>query len=594
MSGKLQLAFLPLVTLFLFSVAVFAAEKEVMPTFAKEGNAQVARGGEVQIVMEAIPDYGNSIAFEIQSAPAHGRLSGILSNSDHTAVVTYQHDGSKIVLHDEFLFRAQSPGRAKSPPTRVSITVIPPPAHLEIVPREINFGTLFPGEKARTNVIIQNIGGMMASGRIMLPVGYSAPEGSEYSLNEGDQMKMTLEFSPLEVKNYAAQADSQPFYEGASLQLKGEGKARFSVLKTDPLTCSLTNHSDQLIQLSFSGDSAWLIPPAMELPPHTSREVSFQQAEHEEATPATHYSSKIQISDGVFTQEFELPPVQGFIPLTVTAKPPTSFGMIPFGDILPLDFSIQNRSEISKSVRWIATSSSGGGMSSESSLLINGGQSKDLHYDWKPTLPGEATLKIIVKEGTKTTHELLWQASVQAIRSTSTPESSPTPEATLTDAAANQSPVPSALQAVAIASLDGLSWKEKTSWNGKKILEIRWQGKEERDSPIKIEKRVMHPRKIASKALEGTPGIPFEIESIPLSSSSSRQEGSEEIREIGNLPPGFYLIVLSKTSKEGALLAQSQIQVLIHPPVSWWSRLKIPAGLLFLCLLIALLRKLRS
>jgi hypothetical protein len=83
-------------------------------------------------------------------------------------------------------------------------------------------------------------------------------------------------------------------------------------------------------------------------------------------------------------------------------------------------------------------------------------------------------------------------------------------------------------------------------------------------------------------------------ESIPLKFSSLSEQGSEEIGEIGNIAPGFHLLTLSRISKEGVLVAQSQIQVLIHPQKSWWSRLKTPTGLLVLVLLGAFLWKQRS
>ena len=594
MTGKLQSTWLPVIALISFQIAAFAAEREVRPTFAKEGSAQVSRGGEVQIVMEAIPDYGNPIIFEIQSKPTHGRLSEISGSSDHTAVVTYQPDGSKDVLYDEFQFRAQSPGRAKSPATRVSITVIPPPARLEIEPGEVNFGTLFLGDKSRINITIQNVGGMVATGRIVLPIGYSAPEGNEFSLNEGDRKSMSVEFSPREIKSYAGQADSLPAYAGVSLQLRGEGKARFAVTQTDPLTWLLTNNSDQAITLSFTGDSAWVMPPRMELPPNAEKEVFFQQAEHEDETPGTNFSSQIRISDGISTEDLELPPVQGFIPLSVTATQPTNFGIVPLGDSLPVNFSIQNRSEMSKSTHWTAISSSGGGMPFETSLLVKGGETKNMHYDWKPALPGEATLKISVKEGTKTTHDLLWQASVKAVYSNPTPNPSPPPEATQSEEAVVQSVPAFSFRTAPVSLIDDLSWNEKTYWNGKNGLEIHWQQNEGSGSRMKIEKRVMHPKGNASDETGVSAESPFVVESIPLEFSSLRERGSEKIGEIGNIAPGFHLLTLSKISKDGVLIAQSQIQVFIHPQKSWWSRLKMPTVLLVLFLLSIFLWKQRS
>jgi hypothetical protein len=405
---------------------------------------------------------------------------------------------------------------------------------------------------------------------------------------------MSVEFSPREIKSYAAQADSLPAYAGVSLQLRGEGKARFAVTQTDPLTWLLTNNSDQAITLSFTGDSAWVMPPRMELPPNAEKEVFFQQAEHEDETPGTNFSSQIRISDGISTEDLELPPVQGFIPLSVTATQPTNFGIVPLGDSLPVNFSIQNRSEMSKSTHWTAISSSGGGMPFETSLLVKGGETKNMHYDWKPALPGEATLKISVKEGTKTTHDLLWQASVKAVYSNPTPNPSPPPEATQSEEAVVQSVPAFSFRTAPVSLIDDLSWNEKTYWNGKNGLEIHWQQNEGSGSRMKIEKRVMHPKGNASDETGVSAESPFVVESIPLEFSSLRERGSEKIGEIGNIAPGFHLLTLSKISKDGVLIAQSQIQVFIHPQKSWWSRLKMPTVLLVLFLLSIFLWKQRS
>lgn len=585
---------LQLVLLLFLARSAFCSEKEVRPTFAKETSVQVVRGSEVEIVLEAIPDYGNPITFEIQSHPTHGQLSKLISTSDHTAVVTYRHDGTKMPVSDEFQFRAQSPGRAKSPATRVSIAVLPPPVRLEINPMEVNFGTLLLGDKRQTNITIHNLGGIKAVGRLILPGGYSAPEGDTYSLDEGERVQMVVEFSPQEEKNYAGQADSLPTYRGGTLLLKGEGIPRFDIIKKDPLTCSVTNRSNDSLKLSFTGDASWIIPSVTELPPHAEKEFSFQQAESDENTFVPH-SSEIQISDGLSTRHFELPPVQGFIPLTVTPPSSTNLGTVSLGTSLAANFSILNRSEMGKNIHWTAVSTSGGGMSSEASLMLAGGEFKELHYEWLPTLPGEATLKITIKEGTKTTHELLWKASVTPDFSAAQASSSTPPEATQNEEENNQPlSVPAIRNGTPLTPVDGLSWKEKSTWNGKPYLEIRWTENDKNGSPIKIEKQVMRPKEKSLNKGIGLVEFPFEVLSVPLEVSSSRRTGTEEVREIQNLPSGWHLLVLTRVSKEGILEAQSQLQVFIPQQKPWWSFLKIPAALFFLLLLATFLWKQRN
>ena len=587
--------FFPLAILLLFQVSGWSAEQQVKPTFVKETSVQVERGGEVKIVMEAIPDYGNQILFEIQKAPLHGHLSELTPLSDHQVSVLYQHDGSRMPLSDEFLFRAQSPGRAKSPGTRAQITVIPPPPLLQIEPKEIDFGAHFLGEKSQTNLKIRNLGGMKASGRLTLPSGCTAPDGDTFSLEEGETVKIPVEFAPQEEKEYASLAESLPQYQGGSVLIKGRGISRFSVGKIDPLSCSVTNLSDQSITLSFSADPAWIIPPQTEVPPHGEKDFSFQQAEHDESSQAS-ASSEIRLTDGYSSRTFDLPPIQSFIPLTINPVATTNLGTLALGASLPVTFTLQNRSEMEKTIQWIASSPAGGGMSKEIMLMLKGGESRELSYDWTPTLPGATKLQIRVKEGRSTTHELIWSATVTPTQPAATPESAPSPEVTQSQEADTQTPTPGRSQQVSlIAPIDGLSWKAKTSWSGRPMVELRWEAHEGDPERVKIAMQIMRMKSKAEieKESAAEADIPFQTETLPVEISSLRHNGTEAIRGIQGLPPGWHLLELTRTAKDGTLEARSTVQVSVPNPKSWGSLLMMPIGLLTLLLLGAFLWKLR-
>lgn len=233
-------------------------------------------------------------------------------------------------------------------------------------------------------------------------------------------------------------------------------------------------------------------------------------------------------------------------------------------------------------------------MQSEVPLLLKGGESKDVHYDWKPTLPGQALLKVTVKEGNKTTHDLIWKASVISVSNEASAEVSPTPEENPGEDPDNPSPHLAVMQGVAPAGVDGLSWQEKTYWNGKHGLVLRWEEHEEDGSRMMIEKKVMLPKETSLNEKDADTEMPFKTVTLPLEFSSSKREGSEEVREINSLPTGWHLLTLSRISKEGKTEAQSQLQLFIHPQESLWNRLKIPAGLLLLFLLGYFLWKQRN
>jgi hypothetical protein len=557
---------------------------------------QVGRGGEVKIVLEAIPDYGNQILFEIQKAPTHGRLSELTPLSDHQVSVIYQHDGSRVPLSDEFLFRAQSPGRAKSPGTRALITVIPPPALLEIEPKEIDFGAHFINEKSQTNLTIRNLGGVKATGSLILPSGWTAPEGSAFSLGEGELVKIPVEFAPQEEKAYDTQAESLPHYQGGSILIKGCGLGRFNIGRKDPLSCTVTNLSDQSITLSFSGDPAWIVPPRTELPPHSEKDFTFQQAEHDEFSQAA-ASSEIHLSDGYSSRTFELPPIQSFIPLTINPSSTTNLGTLPLGATLPVTFTLQNRSEMDKNVQWIASSPAGGGMSKESSLTLKGGEVRELSYKWTPTLPGATSLQIMVKEGRSTTHDLAWSATVMPSQPATPHENMPSPEATPSQEADTQTPSPANPQQVTqLAPIDGLSWKAKYSWSGRPMIELRWEAHDGDAERLQIAMQIMRMKTKAD--IENAPAapaaLPMKIETLPVEISSSRNDGTEAVRKIRGLTPGWHLLVLSRTAQDGALESRSAVQVFVPNPESWGSLLRIPVGVLILLLAGAFLWKLRN
>jgi hypothetical protein len=601
MSYFFRSLFLAAIFLFLLENSSSGAEKQASPTFVKEVMVQLPRAGEAQISLEAVPAYGNPISFEIQSPPAHGLLVGLTNTSDHTAMVTYLHDGSKTPLLDEFSFRAQAPGRAKSSLGKVSITIIPPAAMVVFEPKEFIFASLHLDEKNQLPVQIHNIGGSKAAGRILLPSGFSAPEGDSFSLEEGETSRMIVEFHPLEEKDYSAQAVTLPSCAKEELILTGKGIARFEVTQPDSLSCRVKNISEQTLNISFTGNTAWIMPSETLLSPHREKTFFFQQAETDGSTNAASLASKVHFSDGLSLRSLELPPPQGFIPLTLRRDGSPTLGNIPIGSSLPVVISLLNRSEMLKTVHWQALSSSGGGMNTSRVLELKGGEAQEIRYLWRPTIPGEATLNVTLDEGRKTHHEFLWQAMVttSSHATSATLSESVDSEQKPSNGIAGEAPPQITSEAIkAIPPLEGISAERKVTWYGRSYLLLKYNFTQESTSHVTLEEKKFFPPEgfgvNSPKKANETANIPhIQVENVTVEFQLTKKSSAQNVIKISTLAPGWHLLVISMISKEGMIEAQSQLQIAMPGKPSWWKLLRVPLGLLGIFLLGAFLWKQR-
>ena len=577
----------------------FSSEKRITPTFALDSSATLQRGGDVEITLSAVPSFGSRILFEIATPPLHGVLSGLRSISDHTAAIVYHHDGSRSPVIDEFSFKAQAPGQSKSSAARVSIRLTPPPAQLVLKPKELNFGNLPLSETIQTNVIITNLGGVRAVGRLVLPKGFSAPEGDRFSLDEGESVTMKLEFCPMEEMDYLAQVPSLPFMGMEPLTLTGKGTSRIEITKLGTVEWAIKNLSPKPIRLSFTGGVGWIVPQETLLNPDAEKTFSFQQTDLEDQVPASGVSSIVHVSDGLSSRDLELPPPRRFIPVTVQGITPASLGNLPIGVSLPVVFSLINRSEFPKRVTWKASSTSGGGSSAPVLLELLGGEVRKITFDWRPSLPGDASLKVSVEEGTKTRRELAWMASVILPPPMNETFASSNAIVPLQDPVNNmviQDHPPEVTPAItSIPPLNNISWESCVSWSGKSTVKLTWDAKQGDEANVQITERVM--RVNGNKELHtrgnSLSGLSFEIVSTPVEVVRKYQLSSRMVCEIISLHPGWHLVQICRASHEGNPEAQSQIQVFVSQQPSFWTKWRAALGILAIILLIFVLRSFR-
>jgi hypothetical protein len=127
------------------------------------------------------------------------------------------------------------------------------------------------------------------------------------------------------------------------------------------------------------------------------------------------------------------------------------------------------------------------------------------------------------------------------------------------------------------------------------MVELRWEAHDGDEERVNIAMQIMRMKSKAEieKESAAEADIPFQTETLPVEISSLRHNGTEAIRGIQGLPPGWHLLELTRTAKDGTLEARSTVQVSVPNPKSWGSLLMMPIGLLTLLLLGAFLWKLR-
>jgi len=579
-----------------FSSVCFSKERTtVQPTLAKESAAIVERGSETQVTLEAVPSFGNELSFEIASQPSHGTLSNLKSTSDHSASITYRHDGNKTFLTDEFFFRVQAPGQAKSSACRVSIRIIRQPSLLAFDPPSLDFGEVTISGKRQTNVVVTNIGGTRTRDRILLPKGFSAPDGDGFSLAEGESATLLLEFKPMEERNYNAQATCQHSRMKDHLQLNGIGCPRFELTKSIPTAWEVNNLTDQPLLISFTGGDGWILPKESHVPPHEKMMFSFLQSDEEGVTNTVVSPSVVHMTDGLSYRDLELPPLTRFVPMIAQPVSSTSLGSFSVGAVIPVSFSILNRSGFPKHMTWKASSHSGGGMPTASPLELNGGENREVHFDWKPTIPGEAKLVIQLDEGNSIHHNLEWQATIRAFSGFVSPQS-PQDERTsksLDEGSHDDLMTTSHEMMETIAPVDGLTWTIQTYWFRNPCVSLRWDASPDNASSINVEeKRMAAPVLTALKNGFSAPlqHSPLNIESMPIDTGGIRKHGHHEDLLIHSLTPGSHLIVVSRLSKAGALEAQSQLQVSVPTKQPFWNIFRTPVCIIAIIFLLLFLR----
>lgn len=596
---------IPLGCAFLLSSSLFA-EQPIKPTLAIEGRAKVAVGTKAQVLLQAVPCYGNTITFEIQDPPRHGTLANLKNISDHSATVTYSHDGTEEENFDEFSFRAKAPGRAKSSSFRMCLEIVSSPPHLVMDPSTIDFGRVMISGKSRAKLTITNTGGRLATGHIILPKGFMAPDGDGFTLQEGESTALTLEFHPMEEGDIFAKAVFRPSYDSASLILKGVGLPRFDVIKQNETSWLVKNSSEEPCRVSFTGGNGWKMPAEIQIPAHGEKSVLFQPTPPDAGQSAALRGSMVRISDGLSMKEIRLPAPPRFVPVAVEPLSPTGIGTITLGSPASVCFRVRNDSESPKQVRWSASSASGGG-GTQAQLELKGGEAKEVKYEWRPSRPGSALLKVQLEDAGEL-REILWNASVAEPLLESRTWPLPTQLAPVKNLQEQVDPAkqaalivaPGAFQQTAAGSnLKPLPPVEagesgiRTNFFGGTTPYIKWDLQDGRLSNVLLERMttLLPTIEEVKKAIQKTQEFPeIRYRYDPLVGFHHKKEGDHEILLLPKLPFGSHALTLTLLDGDGQPRARSDFEIGVPFKPSFWSTWRIPLGVLGILLLLSLLR----
>lgn len=597
---------IPLGCAFFLSSSLFA-EQPIKPTLAIEGRAKVAVGTKAQVLLQAVPCYGNTITFEIQDPPRHGTLANLKNISDHSATVTYSHDGTEEENFDEFSFRAKAPGRAKSSSFRMCLEIVSSPPNLVMDPSTIDFGRVMISGSNRAKVTIANTGGRLASGHLILPKEFSAPDGDGYCLKQGESTTLTLEFHPMGEGDILAKAVCSPACESTPLVLKGVGLPRLDVIKQNETLWLLKNSSEEPCRVSFTGGDGWEMPAEMQIPAHGEKTVLFQPSPPDAAQSGRRGNLVVRVSDGLSLKEIRLPAPPCFVPVTVEPLSPTGIGTITQGSPVTVCFRIRNDSECPKQVRWSASSASGGGVT-QAPLELKVGESKEVKYDWRPSRPGSALLKVQLEDAGEL-REILWNAWVTEPPVEPRTGPLPTPLAPVKNVLEQVDPVKQAalivaqgapLQKDAGSNLKPLPPVEagesgiRTNFFGGTTPYIKWDLQDGRLSKVLLERRTILLPSIeeVKKAIHETQQFPeIRYRYDPLVGFHHKKEGdNEEILLLPKLPPGSHTLALTLLDGDGQSRARSEFEIGVPCKPSLWSTWRIPMGVLGIIFLLSLLR----
>ena len=238
------------------------------PAAGLPGDAQVAQGGSVPIILHASGQEGKSIDFQIRVPPAHGTLSGapVRLARDRVSVLYVQNPGDD-VTDDEFTFSVQAPGSELSAPETVHVRIMPAPAVLVASPLELDFGAVKAGDTARGELTLENRGGSEANGQVNPPTPWFVDGSPDYHLARGASQTFQLVFRPKDEQVFADMLHFNGESADGGVRLVGTGLVEPGKSNVTHLAGATTGNPPDA---AASGNGALTVSPVVSVSPAPS------------------------------------------------------------------------------------------------------------------------------------------------------------------------------------------------------------------------------------------------------------------------------------------------------------------------------------
>jgi hypothetical protein len=181
----------------------------------------VPRGGPVWIPLSAYAVNEPIMRYKIRRMPkGHIGVPQILTAD--TARVIYEAPEGVGPGEDSFTYQIQS-AAGVSAPAEVFIKITDRDPQL-IAPGEIDFGQALPGGSAQRELVVQNIGGGVAEGKIVVPDPWTVEGDAAYKLRAGEKQTFKLRFTPTAPRQYTGDVEYTSDLQAAT-DLAGQGLA---------------------------------------------------------------------------------------------------------------------------------------------------------------------------------------------------------------------------------------------------------------------------------------------------------------------------------------------------------------------------------
>jgi hypothetical protein len=199
--------------------SLFHGTVPVPPPQPYDEVVDVPRGGAVWIPLNAYSLTSPIIRFRVRRGARAGKLGPPQLVDDRSGRIKYTPPEGAGPGEDSFEYAVQS-NAGVSGAAEVHIKITDRDPNL-MIPDELDFGQVLPGETARRDLVLQNIGGGLAEGTVELPDGWTVDGDAAYHLRGGASHTFTLVFTALEPKQYSGDIE-YPGVPGHATDVKAE------------------------------------------------------------------------------------------------------------------------------------------------------------------------------------------------------------------------------------------------------------------------------------------------------------------------------------------------------------------------------------